>query len=68
MKEYEECVKRDPKNPKYYFNRGLCYVKLMEFPSGIRDFNKCISLDKNYIKAYTKKADCHYMMQEYHKA
>jgi len=31
MKEYEEAIRRDPLVAKYYFNRGLCYIKLMGY-------------------------------------
>ena len=40
----------------------------MEFPSALRDFEQCIEFDPKYIKAYSKKGDCHYMMKDYHKA
>lgn len=68
MKAYADAIARNPKEPKYYSNRGLCYNKLMEFPSGLRDFDKVIELDPNYIKAYAKKGACHFAMKEYHKA
>lgn len=40
----------------------------MELPHAIADFDKCIALDPNYTKAYTKKANSHFGMKEYHKA
>jgi stress-induced-phosphoprotein 1 len=40
----------------------------MEAPGAILDYDKCLELDPNYNKAYGKKADCHFMMKEYHKA
>ena len=43
-------------------------MKLMEFPHGLKDINKCIELDPNYVKAYPKKGNCHFAMKEYHKA
>jgi len=55
MKEYEEAIKRDPTNAKYYCNRGMCFIKLMGFPSAIRDFEKSIELDPKFGKAYAKK-------------
>jgi len=43
-------------------------MKLMEFPSAIADLEKCLSIDSKYVKAYIKKANCHYVIKEYHKA
>ena len=40
----------------------------MEFPSAIKDCEKAIEIDPNSIKAYQKKANCHVLMKEYHKA
>jgi len=30
----------------------------MEWVKAVEDFEKCISLDANYTKAYIKKGDC----------
>lgn len=40
----------------------------MEFPSGLKDLDKCLEIDPNYIKAYIKKGQCHTAMKEFHKA
>lgn len=68
MKEYEEGLKRDPKCVPIYSNRCATYIKLMEFPSALRDAEKCLEIDPKFIKAYARKGTCHHMMKEYHKA
>jgi len=40
----------------------------MEFPRARDCFEKALAKDANYIKAYAKKADCHFFLKEYHKA
>ena len=42
MKYYDEAIKRDPTNPKYYCNRGICYNKLMAYPQALSDFEKTL--------------------------
>jgi len=31
LKEYKDAIARNKNEAKYYCNRGLCYIKLMEF-------------------------------------
>lgn len=34
----------------------------------MKDAEKCLSLDPNFVKGYLRKATCHHFMKEYHKA
>ena len=61
-------MKRSPKNAKYYSNRAACFMKLMEFSSAAKDCEHAIELDPTFLKAYQRKATCHAMMKELHKA
>jgi len=66
--EYNEAVKRSPKDPKYLTNRAICFIKLMEFNGALRDLDYALEVDPSYVKAYSKKGNCHFAMKEYHKA
>jgi stress-induced-phosphoprotein 1 len=68
LKEYNEALRRDPKNIKFYTNRATCYIKLMEFASAAKDCDKALELDPNSLRAYQRKASCHTMLKEYHRA
>jgi len=68
LKSYEEAIKRNKNEAKYYCNRGICYIKLIEFSLALKDFVKTLELDENYIKAYPKKGNAHFFLKEYHKA
>jgi len=68
MKEYDEGVKRNPKDSKLYANRATTLVKLLDFPSALRDIDRALELDPTYVKAYVKKGAIHYGLKEYHKS
>uniref|UniRef100_A0A7S3WW33 STI1 domain-containing protein n=1 Tax=Strombidinopsis acuminata TaxID=141414 RepID=A0A7S3WW33_9SPIT len=66
--EYDEGVKRNPKDPKLYSNRAAALTKLLAYPDALRDLEDCLKLDPNFIKAYSRKGAAHFFMKEYHKA
>mmetsp|Transcript_3737 Transcript_3737/g.4048 ORF Transcript_3737/g.4048 Transcript_3737/m.4048 type:complete len:563 (-) Transcript_3737:206-1894(-) len=68
IKEYDESLKRNPKDPKVWSNRAAAYLKLMEAPTALKDIEKSIALDANFAKAWARKGNCHFLMKEYHKA
>lgn len=68
IESYTEAIKRAPRNPTLYSNRAAAYSKLGELPMAIKDCEKAIEIDPKFVKAYTRKAYCHYMMKEYYKA
>jgi stress-induced-phosphoprotein 1 len=68
LAEYQEAIRRNPDVAKYYSNEGTAYIKLVDFTRARDCFDKALSKDSKYIKAYAKKADCHFFLKEYHKA
>ena len=68
MKEFEEGLRRDPKNKAIYNNRCACYIKLMEPNQGLKDAEKALEIDPLFVRAWARKGTCHQMMKEYHKA
>lgn len=63
LAEYEESIRRNPDIAKYHSNLGTVYIKLMEFPRARDCFEKALSKDPHYIKAYAKKGDCHFFLK-----
>jgi len=43
-------------------------MKLMEYPTALKDCEKSLEIDPNYVKAWAKKGVIHSLMKEYHKA
>jgi stress-induced-phosphoprotein 1 len=68
LEEYNEAIRRNPTNAKFYSNRAACYIKLMEFSQACNDCSKALELDPNFLRAFQRKATCHIMMKEYHRA
>jgi stress-induced-phosphoprotein 1 len=40
----------------------------MEFNDALKDAEKCLQIDPNFVKAYARKGTIHHLMKEYHKA
>lgn len=68
LKEYDEGVRRNPTAVPIYSNRCATLIKLMDVTAALKDAEKCLTLDPNFIKAYARKGTCHHLMKEYHKA
>lgn len=67
-KEYEEAIRRNPKDAKIYSNLAGCLLKLGAAPDALRHLDKCLELDPTFVRAYARKGQAHSQMKEYHKA
>ena len=68
VKEYEEAVKRAPKNATIRNNLSAALCKIMDFNGAKREIEKAVELDPSYVKAWARKGDIEVMMKENHKA
>ncbi|KAH8118488.1 chaperone [Phellopilus nigrolimitatus] len=68
VSSYTESIKRDPKDPRGYNNRALCYTKLAALPEALKDAEKAIEIDPKFVKAYIRKSAVLFAMREYTKA
>lgn len=68
IKEYEEAIKRDPKNPAYNNNLAATLCKIMDFQGAMSACEKALELDPKYVKAIARKGDIEFLRKEYHKA
>jgi len=66
--EYDEGIKRNPKDAKLYSNRAAALTKLLAYPDALRDLDECLKLDPTFVKAYSRKGAAHFFMKEYHKS
>lgn len=70
---YTEALKRGPPEQweeayKVFSNRAACYTKLGALPEGEKDADKCIELNPEFVKGYSRKANIKFLMKEYEKA
>jgi stress-induced-phosphoprotein 1 len=66
--EYEDAVKRSPKNAAIRNNLAAALCKILDFNGAKRQIDEAVELDPLYVKAWTRKGDIEIAMKENHKA
>jgi len=66
--EYEDAVKRAPKDAAIRNNLSAALTKIMDFNGAKTQIEKAILLDPKYTKAWARKGDIEFAFKEYHKA
>jgi stress-induced-phosphoprotein 1 len=66
--EYEEAVKRAPKDAAIRNNLSAALSKIMDFNGAKMQVEKALELDPKYVKAWSRKGDIECAFKEYHKA
>lgn len=68
IKEYEDAVKRAPKNAAIRNNLAAALCKIMDFSGAQRQIEEALEIDPKYVKAWARKGDIEMYMKEFHKA
>jgi len=72
IKLYTECLALDPNlsgiNKLLYSNRATALKSLKKYDEAIDDLSKAIDMDPEYIKAYSKRAQCYMETGRYEEA
>jgi serine/threonine-protein phosphatase 5 len=53
---YTKAIEADPTVPAFYTNRAFAYIRTEGYGAAIQDANEAIRLDKNFAKAYYRRA------------
>ncbi|MFN0202377.1 MAG: tetratricopeptide repeat protein [Bacteroidia bacterium] len=59
--KYEEAIRLEPQNYKYYFENGVCCSRAKEYDWAKEAFKKSIELNKDFTPAYTQMAKIYKM-------
>ena len=66
LEHWSSCISLDPSNAavvaKVYFNRANALSKLRRHEEAVSDCTSALNLDKEYAKAYVKRADCNHII------
>lgn len=66
--EYEDAVKRAPKNAAIRNNLSAALCKIMDFNGAKTQIETALELDPTYVKAWARKGDIEFLMKEFHKS
>ncbi|XP_048585983.1 stress-induced-phosphoprotein 1 [Nematostella vectensis] len=68
QKHYTEAIKRNPEDAKLYSNRAATFQKLAAFNLALEDCERCIKLDPNFVKGYTRKGGVLFALKKFNEA
>ncbi|KAI5475470.1 stress-induced-phosphoprotein 1 [Pseudohyphozyma bogoriensis] len=65
---YSESIKRNPADARGYTNRAAAYTKLLALPEALKDAEKAIEVQPEFVKGYIRKSHVLFAMKDYDKA
>jgi tetratricopeptide (TPR) repeat protein len=68
LKEYDYCIKTEPNNPFYFFQRAKCYDAIHENEKAIEDYSTYIKLSPDKINGYMRRSVIYIRLHQYDEA
>lgn len=55
VSEFSEAIAHDSTDAVFYSNRSGAYASLKQFDKALEDANKCVEINPNFVKGYSRK-------------
>ncbi|VVC28766.1 Hypothetical protein CINCED_3A001072 [Cinara cedri] len=65
---YTRAIDYYDKDPVFYANRALCYLKTNEFKLAVNDCSSSLKLDSTYVKSYQRRCAAYMALGKYNEA
>lgn len=65
---YSQAIKLDESNPILYSNRSAAYLKSGDANKALEDANKCLELNADFEKGYSRKGSALHVLKKYNEA
>jgi len=65
IESYTKALEQDPFDHVFYSNRSACYAESEEFDKALRDAERCIALNPQFAKGYSRKGHALYHLGRY---
>ncbi len=62
---YSEAIRRDPKYPLAYYQRGLAYAAKRDYDRAIGEYTKAVQLDPKFVFAYGQRGIAYRLKHDY---
>ncbi|MDJ0511054.1 MAG: tetratricopeptide repeat protein [Crocosphaera sp.] len=62
--DFTEIIRINPQEVEAYYNRGIAYAKLQDYPKAIADFNQGITLNQTIAELYLERAKVYLKLGE----
>lgn len=68
IQQYNEAIRLEPTNYKYYFQRGKCEYRLRDVEAAIQSFRSTVDYEPNFTPAYSLLAKIYKTQKDYDNA
>eukprot|EP00928_Gymnodinium_smaydae_P024349 TRINITY_DN19722_c0_g1_i1.p1 TRINITY_DN19722_c0_g1~~TRINITY_DN19722_c0_g1_i1.p1 ORF type:complete len:418 (+),score=109.73 TRINITY_DN19722_c0_g1_i1:52-1305(+) len=62
---YTKALEQDPFDHVFYSNRSACYAESEEFEKALKDANRCVALNPQFAKGYSRQAHALFHVGKY---